>query len=132
MPEALNVQIRGWDDKASARRLGNNVIGCVKELGRMIDVFTLDGITIAGDYHQALADLDRGYKTNHVLTASNDMAIGVAMTPSVIRDGRLKSLIVINGHFASGMFDVKHELFRTSIHRGLIRAQARSDRKSVV
>lgn len=115
-PDSFAVQVRGWGEEASARQLENNVFWCVQELSRSIELSGLDGVTIAADYHQALAELDRGYETNYVLTASNDIAIGVAMTPSVIRDGKLKSHIVWNGHFACGLLDVQHEHFRTALH----------------
>jgi hypothetical protein len=47
------------------------------------------------DYAQALASLNRGYEIKHVLTPSDGHAVGIAMTPSVIRDGRLMSHIVV-------------------------------------
>ena len=39
----------------------------------------LDGVTVAYDYAKALTEIDRGYETSHVLTASTEIAHGVAM-----------------------------------------------------
>lgn len=115
-PESISVTVRGWGDEESAPRLAHFVAEVAREFSRCIDLANLDGLTLAGDYAQALAELDRGYETSFVLTPSDDIAIGVAMTPSVIRDGHLKSHIVLNANLAAAMMDQDHELHRTSIH----------------
>jgi hypothetical protein len=65
-------------------------------VGQKMDLTGLDGVTFASDYHQALLDLNRGYDTDYKLTPSNGHGIGIAMSPSVIRDDKLKTHIVIS------------------------------------
>lgn len=67
----------------------------VDTIGQKIDLTGLDGITFASDYHQALLDLNRGYDTDHKLTPSNDHGVGIAMSPRVMRDNKLKTHIVV-------------------------------------
>jgi hypothetical protein len=94
--ENLCVISRGFSTEEEAREVGTAVRGCVIELSRYFDLSRLDGVTVAHDYAQALASLDRGYETKHALTPSDGPAVGVAMTPSVIRDDTLMSHIVFN------------------------------------
>ncbi len=115
-PEAFNVCIRDWSDEAAAQSLGACVWTFTRELSRFIDLSNLDGLTLGGDYPRALAELDRGYETAIVLTPSSDVAIGIAMTPSVIRNGRLKSHIVLNAGLADKLREPDDELFPLALH----------------
>ena len=116
IPKNYQISLRGFAEHAQAEELGYVISAAVNEIGRTTDVSNLDGITIAFDYDQALLDLDRGYPTNYALTKSTGDAIGVAMTPSVIRDGKLKSHILINAELAQFLTNVEHEYFRTALH----------------
>ena len=115
-PETFGVCVRDWNGEATAQQLVECAGGFTRELSRYIDLSNLDGLTLGGDYSKALAELDRGYESTIVLTPSNDAAIGIAMTPSVIRGGRLKSHIVLNAALAAGLLDAEHELFRLALH----------------
>ena len=68
------------------------------------------------DYPAALAQLDRGYETSHVLTPTTEFGIGVAMTPAVIRDGTVKSHIVLNAQYIFILEDNQHELWPEALH----------------
>lgn len=116
IPEGYNICLRGFADEDVARKLGNDVGNYLRSLSRFIDVSNLDGLTVAYDYAQALLELDRGYETTRQLTASSGDAIGVAMTPSVIRNGKLRSHIVINGGLAEYLSDPKGEHFDLALH----------------
>ena len=100
-PENLNVTARGFSTEEDARELATAVLECVRFLGRHFNLSCLDGVTVAYDYREALASLDRGYETEHILTPSDGYAVGVAMTPSVLRDDILKSHIVLNAHIVA-------------------------------
>jgi hypothetical protein len=115
-PATFGITVRDWGDEAAARQLGECVGSFVREFSRYIDLANLDGLTMGGDYPRALAELDRGYASTIVLTPSNDVAIGVAMTPSVIRDGQLKSHVVLNAGLAAALSDSEHELFPLALH----------------
>lgn len=99
--ESLCVTARGFPTEDEARAVGTAVRECVILLSRHFDLSSLDGVTVAQDYAQALASLDRGYETNHVLTPSEGQAVGIAMTPSVMRNGKLMSHIVFNAYIVS-------------------------------
>jgi hypothetical protein len=94
-PENIEINVIGLSGEvvAQVRQLLAEIVDMV---GQKINLVGLDGITFANDYHQALLDLDRGYDTDHKLTPSNDHGIGIAMSPSVMRDNKLKTHIVIS------------------------------------
>ena len=115
-PDNISVTIRGFDTEEHATQFAHLIGAYVRELSRYIDLRGLDGITVAADYNQALLDLDRGYDTSHRLTPSDEFAIGIAMTPSVIRGGKVKSHIVLNAWIASALEDQNSEDFSTAIH----------------
>jgi hypothetical protein len=81
----------------------------VQELGRLLDLDRLDGITFAADYSQALAKLDRGFESTIPLEPSTEHGTGIAMTPLVMRDGVVKSYIVFDLAVVRHITDVKNE-----------------------
>lgn len=107
----FGVVARGFDTKDRATRIAQLIGATVNELGRHMDLGGLDGVTAAYDYGQALLDLDRGYSTSHRPIPSHELAIGVAMTLSVIRDGKLKSHIVLNAGAIVALEDPANEEF---------------------
>jgi hypothetical protein len=115
-PENLSVSLRGFDTEEHAREFGNLVVAYVRELSRRIDLSALDGITIASDYAQALLDLDRGYVTSHKLTASEGLAYGIAMTPAVLREGKIKSHMLFNASVLLPLEDTQDGLFKQAVH----------------
>lgn len=115
-PENISVSLRGFDTEEHALTFGNLVATYVRALSRYIDMSALDGITIAFDYTQALLELDRGYDTDHKLTPSDGIAMGVAMTPAVIRDGKVKSHILFNAGVLLPLEDDKNEFFEQALH----------------
>lgn len=75
------------------------MLALVGEIGRYIDVSTLDGITVATDYDRALRELDRGVEGLRLEERTNDQElVGVAKSIVVKRDEALKTHIV----FAAG------------------------------
>ena len=115
-PDSIPISVQCFDDAERAEQFGHLVGTATRELSRHIDLSTLDGITVAANYEQALLDLDRGYKTTHELTPSEEHAIGVAMTPAVVRDGKIKSHIVLNASYATHLENVEHEDFNQALH----------------
>lgn len=117
-PDSFNVCARGFEDEERANRIGGAVGSAVRQLSCVFDLRRLDGVTVAYDYNQALLELDRGYATSHKLSPSDGLAIGVAMTPSVMRNGTLKCHIVLNAHVMAALesHDVEPENFRLALH----------------
>jgi len=115
-PENISISLRGFDTEDHARAFGNMLATYVRELSRHIDLSALDGVTVAFDYAHALLDLDRGYETSHRLTPSEGIVYGVAMTPSVMRDGRVKSHMVFHAGVLLALEDETHELYGQALH----------------
>jgi hypothetical protein len=115
-PESFSVSIRGFDTEEHGREFANLIAGYVRELSRYIDLSGLDGITVASDYNQTLLELDRGYATSFRLTPSEEFVVGVAMTPSVLRNGTLKSHIVLSAGLALALENPESEHFMVALH----------------
>ncbi|MEA5097324.1 MAG: hypothetical protein VB032_02175 [Burkholderiaceae bacterium] len=115
-PNGFNICVKGISDEVHATQFGQRVGAFVVELSRYFDLGQLDALTIAHDYPQALLDLDRGYVTSHKLTPSNNDAVGVGMAPAVMRDGQLKSHLVLNAAFILPIEDEEHEYFSLAFH----------------
>ncbi|QSY96053.1 hypothetical protein J2J97_09155 [Rhizobium bangladeshense] len=109
------VSFRGYEQEA-AETLGAAIGETLRAFGRIMDISNLDGVTVGYDYDEALAQLDRGYETNFVLERTNGVAIGVAMTPSVLRGESLKSHIVLAGHIADALVGNDVELRSMTVH----------------
>lgn len=95
VPDKFSVNLRGFPNDAATREFGEFLGGVVSWISRWINVERLDGITVAYDYNEALANLNRGFQTSMPLVATSDNEIiGVAMTPAVFRDGVVKAHII--------------------------------------
>jgi hypothetical protein len=104
LPANLPLAERGFPDVETAEKAGHQVCGVLHFVSRFIDLERLDGVTIAFDYDDALAQLDRGRDDLRPLSRTNtELLSGVAMTPAVIRDGIVKSHIVLNASFMTGL-----------------------------
>ena len=86
VPADLEIAIIGLEE-GLAKSLNDAISELVVFFGTQFDLSGLDGITVASEYSKALLDLDRGYISSHRLTPSNTYGVGVAMSPSVIRNG---------------------------------------------
>ena len=112
MPEEFKISLLGFNSTKDAEAVGEIIGCCTRELSRLFDLSSLDGVTVASNYTKALQDLDRGYESNYQLVPSEGNVVGVAMTPSVVRDGRLKSHIVLSAGIAEGINDINGEKFQ--------------------
>ena len=115
-PKQYQISLRGFANEDRAKNIGHLIGLYIRELSRYIDLGGLDGVTVAFDYEEALFELDRGYETSYRLTPSNEHAIGIAMTPSVIRNGKIKSHIVISAGVAELLGAPEGENFRLALH----------------
>lgn len=116
VPATIPVCVRAFDSVEHATDFANLLAEYVRELSRWINLERLDGLTVAHDYAQALLELDRGYETSHCLRPTDEHAVGVAMTPAVIRDGIVKSHIVFNAAVIQPLEDQSSEMFRQALH----------------
>ncbi len=106
VPANLSVRVLGIEEDMS--ELTTPLTQLFTNMGRSLDLSSLDGVTFAIDYPAALRELDRGYASSHTLTPSGGRVAGIAMTPTVIRDGQLKSHIIIDLNVFVGMLKDGH------------------------
>jgi hypothetical protein len=98
-PADLPVSVRGFPSAQEAERIANAVGCAARIISRAIDLERLDGITIAANYPDALAAVDRGYPNAKIPTPTTGAEIvGVAMSVNVLRHGIVKAHLV----FAAG------------------------------
>jgi hypothetical protein len=93
----IGTTMRGFGSEQEAHEIGSIVLGFLSEFGRFLDLERLDTVTIAFDYDVALAEVERGFGTQRTLAKTKDeFAVGIAMTPTVMRNGQPYSQMVIN------------------------------------
>ncbi|MDE2163787.1 MAG: DUF4238 domain-containing protein, partial [Alphaproteobacteria bacterium] len=91
-------------DEETAKKIGAVASGVVFELAKVIPLNRIDGITFARDYPAALQNLDRGFTVSKPLTTTTEEGVeGVAMAPHVLRDGVVKTHIVMRGDIGHGL-----------------------------
>lgn len=115
-PKSISMSMRSFESTESATELANVIATHVQVISRAIDLSNLDGITVAYDYRQALAELDRGYETSYKLTPSTDFVEGVAMTPAVMRNNEIRSHIVFNAVYVQALADETSDFYLHAVH----------------
>ena len=116
VPASYETSLRGFHDEKGARQVGEVVGSYIYEISRLIDAERLDGVTVAFDYDEALASLDRGIEGLHPLTRTKEHATGVAMAPAVLRDGVVKGHLVIHGSVAEALLDENHKWHKACVY----------------
>lgn len=119
IPSNLQFSARSFADEDYAKKAMYKLHSVLSVISQSIDLTNLDGVTVAFDYDEALAELDRGYETTYTLKATKDEAIGVAMAPTVIRDGVIKTHLVLNANYALSVLEEpgeETEYFWQSLH----------------
>jgi hypothetical protein len=120
---------RAFPDEPSAIAAAERVGEVFQEMASNLELSLagLDGVTIAYDYDVALRELNRGFQPSGPLTATlDDFAGGVAMSPLVMRDGKVKSHILLSAGIVplidstndgvSGKYIIAHELAHAHEH----------------
>jgi hypothetical protein len=99
-PSNIPVNLRGFADTESAERFGHVIAETVRAISSVANLERLDGITVAYDYDDALAQLDRGFQPSRPLTrTSTEEIAGVAMAAPVVRNRAVKSHLVFHAPF---------------------------------
>jgi hypothetical protein len=111
------VTLHDFGDDVLAQEYAAILQGVVWALQRDIVLHDLDGVTIAADYDDALAKLDRG-DSNLPPMASDVLGygIGVAKQVTVIRDGKSKSHLVLAARVAADWTSDDADLRASSLH----------------
>lgn len=94
-PETIPITFKGFADDVSISAFADDLGDVVRCISMWVNLERLDGITVAFDYNEALASLERGFQATIPLTpTSGNEIVGVAMTPAVLRDGIVKAHMV--------------------------------------
>jgi hypothetical protein len=106
VPKSVSIVTIGVPEEVAegVRNLLHSILGMA---GEKMNLASLDGVTFADDFHQALLDLDRGYKTDFKLTPTDDHGVGIAMSPCVLRNSELKTHIVLSANSIFSMLKAK-------------------------
>jgi len=116
-PQSIRMVTRKFKDAEYEKFAAEQIGAIVRDIGRVIDISSLDGITIAFDYDEALADLDRGIPEKTKMTrTSNQQIVGVGKTAAVLRDGIVKSHILLLAPVVLQVLDEQSKLYRTVIY----------------
>ena len=123
LPKDTQETLQGLtgETEEELRELGDKLLMCVAAISTAIDMSGLDGITVAVDYENALAKFDRGVealKGKSRLEPTNDgNAIGVAMTSTLLKDGKVKSHMFFHYYAVKGIScDRDSEEFQAALH----------------
>ena len=106
VPASISVRLEGASE-AELNELWGKMAVCVGAISERIDLATLDGITVSADYVRALANLDRGVDVlendNRLMPTRDTNSVGVAMTPTLLKGGSLKSHMVFEYNHICGI-----------------------------
>lgn len=98
--------IGSFRSEGDAELLAKKVQSFITNFSRCMDLSGLGGVTIADDLRQGVQGLDRGYTPSSDFALTNDaVASAIATTPTVIRDGQIKSHIVFSSQSINGIAD---------------------------
>jgi len=102
----IPICLRGFANEDIGKAAGQRILGLLYGLGTRFDLSRLDGVTVAYDYVDALAKLDRGYEQSRRLERTSDGVVeGVAMTPAVMRNGKVLAHIVLHAGIVEWLED---------------------------
>ncbi|MEQ1550291.1 MAG: DUF4238 domain-containing protein [Sphingorhabdus sp.] len=91
------LSLIGCGDADNVQELSNAIQGVVASLAQALPLHRLDGITVATDYREAVATLDRGYEgASPADTAPEEIGQGIARTVTVKRDGVWKQRVIVD------------------------------------
>lgn len=111
------ITFRDFADQETADRIAGVVNGIVQGMAEHLPLERLDGFTFANDYSAALAELDRSFgATNGLNATAEDFGVGVAMSPTVMRDGVIKTRVVMGAWFAYALIGDDDEDRSFAIH----------------
>lgn len=108
---------RGVEDEDMRNSLVAAMSPLAEIMSRLVPLGGLDGITIAADYHDALAELDRGVETSTTVEPTvESFGSGVAMSCGVVRDGRFKTHVTFEANVIAALLSDDPELKALSTH----------------
>lgn len=114
----IDVAVDGnYPSEEDARKVGETVLFFLKVFGAFLQLDGLEVVNVADDYNAALAKVERGFATNAALTPTNDQfGAGFAMAVPVVRNGAVKTNIVMHSVLAKPLLDPDNEWYSFAVH----------------
>ena len=118
LPHDLKMSLSGqFDSQQQGQLVYDTLYEYLRLFGGFLNLSGLEAVTISDDYRGALAAVPRGFETAHVLAPTEDQfGTGMAMAVPVLREGKLKSHIVVNSLLAHPLANADHEQFKFAVH----------------
>lgn len=119
VPSPLPMSLSGFESEEAARAFAGKLQSYLHLIGQHLDLERLDAVSVAYNYPEALANVDRGIEGTATLTATSaTYGVGVAMSPSVMRNGVVKAHMVYNAAVLRGIEadEVDRELLHLIAH----------------
>lgn len=110
------IKFIGCADQPTSERIAAILYAMTAELCRVMPLDRLDGMTLAHDYPVALCELDRGFAATSVSPTQEEYAVGIAMSPLVIRAGLAKRHIVMRGDIGHWLLSENETDRRFALH----------------
>ena len=105
----VGIDLRYYANEEFARSVGKAIEEWLYVFGKVLNLKRLKQVLVSYKYHEALAEVDQGAPVSGPLKATNDeIAVGIAMTPTVLDDGEAKSVMVLNAEYMA-VLAVKEE-----------------------
>jgi hypothetical protein len=96
----IGVDLSGYATEEFARSVGEAIKGWLHLFGKILNLKRLKQVVVSYNYNETLAAVDRGAPVSGPLKPTNDeIAAGIAMTPTVLRDGEAMSVMVLNAAY---------------------------------
>ncbi|TQF35305.1 hypothetical protein UNPF46_25240 [Bradyrhizobium sp. UNPF46] len=113
------MTLSGFESDEAARTFAGKLQAYLHVIGQYLDLERLDAVSVAYNYPEALANVDRGLGGTATLTATSaSYGLGVAMTPAVLRNGVVKAHMVYDANVVRGIEadEINRELFHLIAH----------------
>jgi len=96
----IGIDLIGYATEEFARSVGEAINTWLLFLGKILNLKRLKQVVVSYNYNEALAAVDQGAPVSGPLKATNDeIAVGIAMTPTVLCDGEAMSVMVLNAAY---------------------------------
>lgn len=96
----IGIDLSGYAKEEFARSVGEAINGWLQMFGKILNLKRLKQVVVSYNYGEALAAVDQGAPVSGPLKATNDeIAVGIAMTPTVLREGEAMSVMVLNAAY---------------------------------
>lgn len=114
---SYRVTLHDFGDEVLAKEYADILQIVVGALSRDMPLHDLDGFTIASDYNDALAKIDRGDPDlPRITSGALPYGLGVAMPVTIVRDGKRKEHLVLAAGIAEGLTSNESELRAMCLH----------------